>query len=67
MVIDKEKFNFFRAEHCLKVKDVLSKADCSKFVITKINDHKHLDPYTVGKIARALNVSVADIIVEEGG
>lgn len=67
MIIDKNKFDLFRAECCMKIQDVLLKAECSKFVIQKVNDQKDLDPYTVGKIAKALGVSVVDIIVKEGG
>lgn len=67
MIIDKMKFDFLRAEQCLRIKDVLRNAECSKFVVQKINLGQNLDPFTVGKIARALNVSAAEIVVKKGG
>lgn len=66
MIINKKKFALLRAEKNLMVKEILQKAKCSHYVSGKIKNQQHLDPCTVGKIAHALNVSVADIIVEEG-
>ena len=67
MIIDKTKFDILRAEQCLKIKDILEKANCSRTTICKINSGSAMDPCTAGRIARALNVAVTDIIVEEGG
>ena len=67
MVIDKKKFDLLRAEKGLLVKEILETAHCSHYIGTKISNSINLSPYTVGKIAKALGVSVADIIAEEGG
>ena len=67
MIIDKKKFDYFCAEKCLKLNQVLQAAQCSCFVGNKINNNLPMKPYTVGKIAKALNVSVAELILQEGG
>lgn len=67
MKIDCQKLDIAIANERLMFKEVSSKAGISYECLTKIrNGTRNPKPSTVGKIAKALNVDVRDIIQEEG-
>ncbi len=64
MIINKEKFEVCMAENCMTYDDLAKKANISRITIQKMLGNKvDTRPATVGKIAKALKVSVTDIIV----
>ncbi len=68
MRIDTKKFNLYQARECLSNNDFLKKADISIGVLKKIKSGTtaiNMRPKTVGLIAKALNVEVQDIIIQE--
>lgn len=67
MLVDVSKFKLELARSCLSIKDLSEKANVSRFTITKINSDKKLPvaPSTIGKIAKALEVEVEDLILKE--
>lgn len=62
MKISKNKLDLCRARKGLK----LSELGVSKSVIARINKDLDLKPYTVGKIAAALECDVSDILTNGG-
>lgn len=63
MKINKEKFEILLAEKCMTITELVKTIKTDNSVITKIN--KGFDkfrPATVGKIAKALNVSVVELL-----
>lgn len=62
MKISKSKLDLCRAQKGLK----LSELGVSKSVISRINSGLELKPFTVGKIAAALECDVVDIIKNGG-
>lgn len=62
LVVSAEKVQLKMAEHCMNPYDVCSKADISYPSYQRIIKTGNCKLSTLGKIARALNVSVIDII-----
>lgn len=63
MKINKEKFEILLAENCMTITELVKIIKTDNSVIAKIN--KGFDkfrPATVGKIAKALNVPVIELI-----
>lgn len=63
MKINKEKFEILLAENCMTITELVEIIKTDNSVIAKIN--KGFDkfrPATVGKIAKALNVPVVELI-----
>lgn len=63
MKINKTKYEIAMANNCLTDVGLLKKADVSLQTIVKIKQGSSLiRPITVGKIARALNIPVEELI-----
>lgn len=66
MRIDNKKLSVLMADRGLYLKDLCKMADISEICFRNIRQGKSIPkPATVGKIARALNVNVQEIIAEE--
>lgn len=61
MKIDREKFNIARARACMGQAD-FEKAGVPRGTLCRAMSGQGLKPETVGKIAKALNVDVTEII-----
>lgn len=61
MKLNKNAVEMLRAEQCLMVKEVAERAGISPNTIS-LGIRKGIDPATVGKIAKALNVNPRAII-----
>lgn len=63
MLISKAKLERLLAKECMTYSDLSSKSEVSRITIQKMVKHK-IDPRpaTVGKIAKALNVDVVELI-----
>lgn len=64
MTIDRQRLNIQMARACYSVSDLFKKSDISKNTLKAAMSGKNLKPKTVGKIAKALNCDVADILEE---
>lgn len=62
MKISQKKIEILRAENGIKVKDLSLKAGVSIVTLQRIAKKQEADAITVGKIAKALNVPVIDLI-----
>lgn len=63
MKINKEKFEILLAENCMTITELVKTIKTDNSVITKINKgFNKFRPATVGKIAKALNVSVVELL-----
>ncbi len=65
MKLNKQSVDLLRARHCLMLKELAEKAGVSTVTI-QCGYKRDIAPECVGKIARALNVDVGEIIVKEG-
>lgn len=66
MKIDNKKLAVAMANACLNFKDLCNRAGVSEIGLRQIRaGTRNPKPITVGKIARALNVNVQEIIMEE--
>ena len=66
MRIDRMKLNLQLAASCMLIKDVCERAGISQPTLRKIRSgERNPKPATIGKIAKALNVKVQDIIIKE--
>lgn len=67
MIIDAKKLKIAMARACLGVADLGEKADVGRATIVRIlrDDGESVRGKTVGKLARALNVDVLDLIAKE--
>lgn len=63
MKISNAKLNLLLAQKCMQKKDL--KEAVSKTTLSKIAKGEKISPFIVGKIARALNVDVEEIIEQE--
>lgn len=61
MRINKERYDLARAKACLSQADVI-RSGLSKGTVSAIQHDKDFNPDTVGRIAKALNVSVEYLI-----
>lgn len=64
MKLNKAAIDLLRAEQCITLGELACSARVSKSTITA-GFKRDIEPLPVGKIARALNASVEDIIVKE--
>jgi DNA-binding Xre family transcriptional regulator len=63
MRISKNKFDMVIAENCISVKELSEQSGVPMQTISAIvNNRRNPKPLTVGKLARALSVKVADIV-----
>ena len=66
MKVDKQKLETLMAQNCLSVLELANKSQVSKSVLFKIGRvNSNLRPITIGKIARALNCDVTELIEQE--
>ena len=67
MIIDAQKLKIAMARACLGVADLGEKADVGRATIVRIlrDDGESVRGKTAGKLARALNVDVLDILRSE--
>ena len=66
MKIDKQKMEKIMAQNCIGILELANISKVSKGALFKIGkDNCNLRPTTVGKIAKALNVDVADLLENE--
>jgi len=67
MTIDVKKLKLAMARACLDVKELGAAADIGNATLTRIlHGNESVRFSTAGKLARALGVDVAEIIMEEG-
>lgn len=64
MKLNRKKVELLRAEKCLSVSEVISKANIGRATFYKACSHD-VDAVIVGKIAKALDVPVSSIIIQE--
>ena len=64
MKLNKRAVDLLRAKHCLSVSSLSKKSSVSKATIYA-GYEREIDPLPVGKLARALNCAVEDIIIQE--
>lgn len=63
MQINKEKLQLAMANACMNISELSQKADISRFSLNAYsNGTRNPKPVTVGKIAKALNVKVEDLV-----
>lgn len=66
MKVSKQKLETLMAQNCLSVLELANKSQVSKSVLFKIGKiNSNLRPVTVGKIAKALNCDVTELIEQE--
>lgn len=68
MKINKQKLQLAMANACLNMDDLAALAEVSRVSISKyLSGLRNPKPKTIGKIAKALNVPVENLIDMEGG
>lgn len=66
MTIDRKKLDIQLANSCMLIKDVCKTAGIAEPTLRQIRSGiRNPKPSTIGKIAKALNVNVKEIITEE--
>lgn len=63
--IDKIKFNILLAKNQITIKDLANKSGLHVATLRRVARGKVFTPLTVGKIARALDVEVVDLLANE--
>ena len=66
MKVNTKKLEIAMANACISARELSEKSGVSQFTITRIQSDANVFPATVGKIAKALNVNVTEIIEAEG-
>lgn len=62
MRVDKHKFEIVMANKCMTSADLSKKSGVSQFTITRMQTKAETQPATIGKIAKALEVPVEELI-----
>ncbi|MBO5409469.1 MAG: helix-turn-helix transcriptional regulator [Clostridia bacterium] len=62
MKIDNQKFEIAIANACMTFSDLSKKSGISLFTISRMQGDVKIRPETIGKIAKALNVKVEELI-----
>lgn len=65
MKISSEKVEMILADRCMLYTDLAKKSNLSPFTITRMRTGAEVNPSTVGKIAKALGVTVQELIETE--
>lgn len=66
MKLDLEKLKIAQARACLSVNDLVDETGLVRSTISKVlNGRINPKPKTLGRIAKALNVNIEDIILQE--
>lgn len=63
--IDERKLYLACANECMSVQESFKKAGCSSVTMQRVHKGKPIQPKTLGKLARALNVKPIDLLKEE--
>lgn len=65
MIIDIEKYNLLLAKNCLSVTNLSKLSGVSEVTLSRIrNGSQKARPQTIGKIARALDTTVENLITK---
>lgn len=64
MKLDRTAFDFARARKCIGISKLAKAANVSSGTIYA-GFERNIDPVTIGKLAKALDVDVTEIIVKE--
>lgn len=67
MLIDYQKFFIACARAEITATAAIEKAGLSSFILTKIKHGNNVTTLTVGKLAKALNVPVEELVVFKNG
>ena len=62
MIADKNKLNIAMARSCLSTYDLAKKANMPIPTLNNVTSGRSVKPATIGKIAKALNVDVTELI-----
>lgn len=62
MKISNEKLELAMANECITRNELAKKSGVAEITLTKIKANPNIKPVTAGKIAKALNVKVEDLI-----
>lgn len=65
MKLNVTRYKILLAERCLTVKELAKQSGVTTMTLNKLKNGKCALPSTIGKIARALNVPVSELIKEE--
>jgi len=65
MIIEKSKLEILMAKKELRSGDLIKSAGISMDTLNRARKNRHLQPFTVGKIAKALDVSIEDLVTEQ--
>lgn len=65
MIADKKKVQLFMARACMNANDISKVAQMPAGSVKAVLAGRNVLPRTLGRVARALNCDVAQIIVEE--
>lgn len=65
MKINSKKVEMMLADRCMLYSDLAKKSNLSSFTITRMRTGAEVNPSTVGKIAKALGVTVQELIETE--
>lgn len=65
MRLNKQNYNVLRARNCLNNSSIAEMATIRKATLCRALNGKECKPETIGKIAKALNCDVLDIIETE--
>lgn len=63
--INSKKVEMMLADRCMLYSDLAKKSNLSSFTITRMRTGAEVNPSTVGKIAKALGVTVQELIETE--
>lgn len=64
LIIDRKKFLLTCAEKCVSELEVTKRAGVSNCILNRIKHEKYVHTETLGKVAKALGVSPAELIKE---
>lgn len=68
MKLDLRKLNIAMAKKCITVTELAKKSALSRITLTKVTTNRtNPKPATIGKIAKALNIQVEDLLEDEPG
>ena len=67
MTADKAKLTLAMARACMNPQDLAKAAEMPPQTVNGVIRGRSVRPATLGKLARALNVDVLDILQQEGG
>ncbi|GAA0806682.1 hypothetical protein GCM10008910_45400 [Faecalicatena orotica] len=66
MIVNKQKLQIAMANRCMSSNDLQSKSELPRGTYINVVTGKSVRPVTLGKIAKALNVPVEDLIEMDG-